>query len=124
MKNPKRIRIAEYVTCGPVAQKDVRKARDRQGWSFIAERMVACPANPPLKHHRVLYKNDHGIFLKEQVCGGCNCSREHWHVRLLADVQLERKAAEMAKREMKVIDKANGILYKRVLESGAFTLGL
>jgi hypothetical protein len=72
-----------------------------------------------------MYRNCHGIFLKEQVWGGCNCSRKHWHVRLLSEVQKERREAERKDREeMKAINKANWLAMRRTLESGAFSLGL
>jgi hypothetical protein len=125
MKNPKRILLSGYVTCGLVAQRDVRLARDRQDWRLIAERFAACPVERNARHSRTLYRNSHGTFLREKALGTCNCSRQHWQARLLTDVQQERKATEKARRAREAAtNRENRLASKRALATGAFSLEL
>jgi hypothetical protein len=125
MKDPKRILLSGYVTCGLVAQRDVRRARDGQDWLLIAERFAPCPMERNARHSRTLYRNSHGTFLREKAFGACDCSRQHWHAKLLTVVQQERQAAGKARRALQAAtNRENRLASKRALATGAFCLEL
>ena len=125
LKAPKRMRLGKYVTCSPVAPHDVRRARDRQDWLFLAERVAACTVTINARHRRLLYRNAHGLFLQDIKMGACGCSRQHWHARLLSAVQADRKVAEKARRaQLATTNRENRLASKRALASGAFSLEL